>query len=147
MMTNTRHKISYCVKCGLVDLTGKSGECDFCQNKMSLTEEYFDEICSTNNFDNKTEIEEYVRQTYVYFDEYYDEQLMEQRENILTNDNKAEYYENKFLQKLEAKCPTCGSIDIEKISASDKVVGGIAFGLFSSNVHKSFKCRNCGGTW
>lgn len=45
------------------------------------------------------------------------------------------------------KCPTCQSLDIEKISLTSKVVGGALFGLFSSNVRKTMHCKNCGYKW
>lgn len=45
------------------------------------------------------------------------------------------------------KCPTCQSIDIEKISVTKKTLGGIMFGLFSSNVRNTFYCKNCGYKW
>ena len=45
------------------------------------------------------------------------------------------------------KCPTCGSPDVEKISLTSKVVGGALFGLFSSNVRKTMRCKNCGYKW
>lgn len=147
-MTNIRHKISYCVKCGLVNLTGKEHECNFCKNTMQITDEFFDEICSTNDFSDKLEIEEYVRQNHVYFDDDYDETLMEQRENNSSVINNAEYYENKFLSnESSAKCPTCNSSNIKKISTTNKVVGGIAFGLFCSNVRKTMRCNNCRYKW
>lgn len=45
------------------------------------------------------------------------------------------------------KCPTCGSANIEKISTTKKITGGFLFGIFSSDVRKTFRCRNCGYKW
>lgn len=45
------------------------------------------------------------------------------------------------------KCPTCQSTNIEKISLTKKAVGGALFGLFSSNVRKTFFCKDCGYKW
>ena len=45
------------------------------------------------------------------------------------------------------KCPTCGSESVEKISLGSKVVGGAMWGIFSSNIRKSYKCNNCGYKW
>lgn len=52
-------------------------------------------------------------------------------------------------QKIDSKphCPTCGSTNIEKISATSKVVGAVAFGLFSKTAKSQFKCKNCGAKW
>lgn len=44
-------------------------------------------------------------------------------------------------------CPTCNSGNIERISYKKKIFGGALFGLFSSNVRKTFWCRNCGYKW
>ena len=45
------------------------------------------------------------------------------------------------------KCPTCGSLQVEKISAGKKVVGGALFGLFSSDVRNTMYCKSCGCKW
>ena len=45
------------------------------------------------------------------------------------------------------KCPTCGSTNIEKISAGKKVKGSLLFGVFSSDVRNTMHCKNCGAKW
>jgi uncharacterized protein with PIN domain len=45
------------------------------------------------------------------------------------------------------KCPTCGSPDIKKISATKRWVGVGMFGLASSDVGKTMQCNNCGYKW
>lgn len=45
------------------------------------------------------------------------------------------------------KCPTCGSTNIRKIPTSKKISGGLMFGLFSSDVRKTFECLNCKYKW
>jgi len=45
------------------------------------------------------------------------------------------------------KCPTCGSLNVEKISTGKKIFGGAMFGLFSSDVRNTMHCRNCGAKW
>lgn len=47
----------------------------------------------------------------------------------------------------QPKCPTCQSLDVEKISLSSKAIGGALFGLFSSDVRKTMHCKNCGYKW
>lgn len=42
------------------------------------------------------------------------------------------------------KCPTCGSLNVEKISTGKKIFGGAMFGLFSSDVRNTMHCKNCG---
>lgn len=45
------------------------------------------------------------------------------------------------------KCPTCGSINIQRISASAKLGGAMMFGIFSKTAKSQWKCRNCGSKW
>lgn len=45
------------------------------------------------------------------------------------------------------KCPTCGSPNCERISATSKVVSAAAFGLYSNKRTKQFKCNNCEYEW
>ena len=42
------------------------------------------------------------------------------------------------------KCPTCGSTNIKKISATKRWIGTGLFGLGSSDIGKTMQCNNCG---
>lgn len=46
-------------------------------------------------------------------------------------------------------CPTCGSVDANKISTGTKVVKTAAFGVYGamSDSGKTWKCKNCGYKW
>ena len=44
-------------------------------------------------------------------------------------------------------CPTCGSIDVQKLSTTSKVIGVGLLGLASKTVGKIYKCKNCGYHW
>lgn len=44
-------------------------------------------------------------------------------------------------------CPTCGSTNVERISIGSKAVGAYMFGLFSSNVRNTYRCKNCKYKW
>ena len=46
-----------------------------------------------------------------------------------------------------AKCPTCQSTNIRKISGLESGASIAMFGLFSRKINKIFKCGNCGYTW
>lgn len=50
-------------------------------------------------------------------------------------------------EKNAPKCPTCGSLNIEKITVGSKVVGAAIFGLFSKTARSQFRCKNCGYKW
>ncbi len=45
------------------------------------------------------------------------------------------------------RCPTCGSINVERISLGSKAVGGYMFGLFSSNIRNTYRCKDCKYKW
>lgn len=45
------------------------------------------------------------------------------------------------------KCPTCGSTNIKKITAGQKLGGMIGFGIFSKTARSQFECKNCGYKW
>lgn len=45
------------------------------------------------------------------------------------------------------KCPHCNSINISKISTTERVGSIAMLGIFSKKINKSFKCKHCGYTW
>lgn len=45
------------------------------------------------------------------------------------------------------KCPTCGSPNCERVSATSRAVSAAAFGLYSNKRNKQFKCNNCNYEW
>lgn len=44
-------------------------------------------------------------------------------------------------------CPTCGSTNIQRISGTKRWLSTGLFGLASSDVGKTMKCKNCGYKW
>jgi predicted RNA-binding Zn-ribbon protein involved in translation (DUF1610 family) len=54
----------------------------------------------------------------------------------------------KYAESNLPKCPTCGSTNIRKISASSKVGKAVLFGIFAAGaISKTFKCNKCGYQW
>ena len=51
------------------------------------------------------------------------------------------------INETVAKCPTCGSTDIKKISTTNRAASVIAVGLASGKIGKQFECKNCGYKW
>lgn len=45
------------------------------------------------------------------------------------------------------KCPTCQSVNVQKIGTGERVVSVATMGIFSKKINKSFKCKSCGYTW
>ena len=58
-----------------------------------------------------------------------------------------EFICNAKSEPTTPKCPTCGSTDIQKISATAKVAGAVTFGFFSKTARSQFKCKSCGYKW
>lgn len=141
-----RHKISYCPVCGYVDLTHTESVCDFCNNKMETTVDFFDEVCSQLGSTNKTDIEEYVRQLYVYSDDRFDENIMSNRENDESTAKQIEFYESHVLQETEivCRCPFCNSTDVQQVATTSKVVNTAIFGIFGTKRFKQWHCNQCG---
>lgn len=44
-------------------------------------------------------------------------------------------------------CPNCNSTNIQKISMTSRAISGLTFGILSSSIGKTFKCKNCGYKW
>lgn len=53
----------------------------------------------------------------------------------------------RAIQTSKPKCPTCGSTNIQKISATSKAFGAIGFGILSKTAKSQFKCNSCGYKW
>jgi len=78
-------------------------------------------------------------------------------ETIIKNtyDPKAREYREKneqpvwadYVPESTAKCPTCKSTNLKKITATSKVMNTAIFGLFGTKRHKTFHCNNCGYEW
>lgn len=139
-----RHKIKYCPICGYVDLTEKENTCSHCNNSLSIINEYFDEICSQSELSNKNDIEEYVRQLYVYSDERFDEKIMSNREKDKNISDQIDYYEDLILNedsKEDCRCPKCGSSNIQIVPRKWSLLTGI----FTNATDRV--CVNCKYKW
>lgn len=81
--------------------------------------------------------------------EYYETETIDNNTDLVVNrsvENSKENMTNAQFQNTP-KCPTCSSTDIKHISATAKVVGAVAFGLFSKTASSQFQCKNCGYKW
>ena len=77
----------------------------------------------------------------------FDEAKHRQASNIQSAQCLSYIQKNQQTDQNKPKCPTCNSTNIQKISATSKVVGASLFGLFSKNATSQFKCNNCGYKW
>ncbi len=62
---------------------------------------------------------------------------VEQQENI----------QKQQSEQLKVHCPYCNSVNVKKISGTERVTSVAVMGIFSKKINKSFKCNNCGGTF
>lgn len=151
--------LMYCKKCGRV--VQDANICDICgTNTYKVPKKYWldglDFLISDDS--KKILIEECIKSS-----PEFDEELFNSRDEILVRKN-AEYEQKMAIgdairngadvktafrnggQNMP-KCPTCGSLKVEKISTGKKVFGVAMFGLFSSDVRNTMHCKNCGYKW
>lgn len=145
----------FCNKCGNITFGNQYLEekCWVCGNvKIPVPTQYIreNEILTDKELKDRSIslIEELVK-TSPEFDQY----LFEHREEILAKKNsqyQAALDHGKAIleeQKNVPKCPTCGSVNIRKVSVESKAVSVGLFGIFSQKVKKQFHCGNCGYEW
>ena len=139
-----RHKIKYCPVCGYVDLTEKENSCSHCNSSLNVSNEYFDEVCSQSELTDKSDIEEYVRQLYVYNDDNFSEDIMSARENAENVSNQIDYYENLIFNNVndnDCKCPKCNSTNVQIVPRKWSLLTGI----FTNKTDRV--CVNCKYKW
>ena len=144
MVKYQRHKIKYCPICGYVDLTEKENTCSHCNNSLNITNEYFDELCSQSELTKKDDIEEYVRQLYVYSDDRFNEKIMSNREEDENISDQINYYEDLILNddyEDDCKCHKCSSTNIQIIPRKWSLFTGI----FTNKTDRV--CVNCKYKW
>lgn len=147
------NKAIYCKNCGFVstECDVKKEICPICKNKLYKTSQ------EAGYFVNRIEKsmptwEDVVRHKYLK-NIIFDKEISERRSGIeykkqqdelrKLKSNSSKHEKNKFVPK----CPTCGSTNIKKISATSKVIGAATFGLFSRTAKSQFHCNNCGYMW
>lgn len=148
--------MKYCSKCGR-ELFDKDIECDKCKSIDFISEkeckEIIQEINNANIFSKKKLLKDPIYKMVNDFiinkpKDYFNACI------INSNNNSNEEYFDRIKkhtinnkQQNMPKCPTCGSLNVEKISTGKKIFGGAMFGLFSSDVRNTMHCKNCGAKW
>lgn len=69
---------------------------------------------------------------------------MSQFRNQVTQQNTMKKQQS---EQAKIHCPYCNSINIKKISGTERVASVAMLGIFSKKINKSFKCNACGGTF
>lgn len=162
----------FCNKCGRVFLGNpnwlKEGreKCDVCGNDMlHVPEKYIrsdeiltDKACNERINEPHGLIEELVK-TSPNFDQY----LFDHRDEIhakrVAQLDRALAVGSAILDGADPKiafrnagknlpkCPTCGSLSVQKIGGVERAASVGFWGLFSNKINKTYKCKNCGHTW
>lgn len=141
------YPVRYCPKCGKIALTSMrpNEKCLYCGTSLQDTEYIVDDVTERGCLKKevKTAIfEKYIKDNPMYSEEAVKNREEQERHNRL---NMPSSYKPKESNK--PKCPTCGSINIQKISTGKKAIGFVAVGVFSSNFGKTMECKNCGYKW
>lgn len=63
------------------------------------------------------------------------------------SDNGHNYHTTQSLSENRPKCPTCGSFNIVAISGTRRFLSTGLFGIGSSDIGKTMRCKNCGYKW
>lgn len=122
-------------------------KCPFCQSKtidLNINEDdiYSLFITSTGN-----------RQLLDAMIKLHDEDIIEyelKMSQFRTQVEQQESAKKQIQQQQENNiphCPICNSTNIKKISSTERVTSVAMLGIFSKKINKSFKCKNCGGTF
>lgn len=133
--------------------------CDCCKSPVyPVPNEYLDCKFSVDPSKKEEFIENYIKSS-----PEFDQNLFENREEILTRENikfNAALAVGKAILdgadpkialknagKNLPKCPTCGSLSVQKIGGVERAASVGFWGLFSNKINKTYKCKNCGHTW
>ena len=138
-------KIQCCPKCGSIKMLNFEWEkdCKYCGYQLQDTEYYFTESVDHGNL--KPEIRKAIFEKYIKNSPTYSEEAVKDREEKESRERLN--LPSSYTPKSNPKCPTCGSTNVEKISAGKKAIGFVAVGIFSSNFGKTMHCKNCGYKW
>lgn len=151
--------LMYCKKCGRIVLDTKI--CDICNSTTyPVPKEYW---WDGLDFLIEPKLKDQFIEKYIKSSPEFDEQLFNARDQIRAEQRRR--YEQdmaigkaildgadpkiafKNAGKNLPKCPTCGSLSVEKIGGLERAASVGFWGLFSNKINKTYKCKNCGHTW
>lgn len=121
--------------------------CPFCYGKLidiNMTYEEFKILGKASNY-NRQLLDAMIKLKQDDIIEY--ELKMSQFRNQVEQQNTVKQQQKVVEQKNVPHCPTCGSTNIKKISATSKVGSVAMWGIFSRKVHKQWHCNNCKSEW
>lgn len=148
--------MKYCLNCGR-GLFEKDHFCDKCNSKKFITETEVNKIIYEIKNANPYKKNKLLKND--LYKQVNDKILNAKVDSFKLDFAPSQEYDRKYWNRIQEhtissiqslnkpKCPTCGSLNVEKISTGKKVFGGAMFGLFSSDVRNTMHCKNCGYKW
>ena len=158
--------IFYCKKCGRTIMTHSTKEeehtCDYCRSKMyKLPTDMYESDLDIVGKD--APLKQRIYEELVKPSPEFDQKLFDSRDGDLARRNAeinrqmkmasafSKGADMKMILKNDGEnlptCPTCGSLNVKKISGAERIASVGFWGLLSGKINKSFKCNNCGYTW
>ena len=153
------NQVYYCPVCGFV-ISDESADCldaslkkkcPECKGKMMATGKEYNSFWQRSpNKDDWCDalenLEETVREEYVYDNPQFNQKKYEKREQ---KDQERIARNRAGLSPLDnhPKCPTCGSENLSRISGIGTISIFGNFGTTNGEAGKTFKCNNCGYRW
>ena len=148
----------------MVDKKSLIREVWLCSNKNCDSARYLDpgeenksncSFCNSKMIKTPLLVEEYAYITLISEDRDFIDAMIElKQKDIIEFKTKIAQFkaqvdteEERKRQSNVPKCPTCGSTNIEKISAGKKMSGAFLFGIFSSDIRNTMHCKDCGAKW
>lgn len=118
--------------------------CPFCNNKL------IDTGLPVEDFHLIGKSSDWNRQILDLMIELHEKDLIEYQ--LKLNQFKLQHEQSNAIREQERAnnrphCPYCNSINIKKISGTERFASIAMLGIFSKKINKSFKCNTCGGTF
>lgn len=153
-----------CLKCGgsnRFKVGTRFPICEYCENDTFLPLSFNDSDKIYNEFktshqnlsghDLSLAFNDHIREIYNIFDNpQFDKIAYNKMLEKVERSYQAALQECRELDAALAghpKCPTCGSLNTQKITAFSKAASVGLFGIFSQKVKHQFHCNSCGYEW
>lgn len=136
-----------CDKCGEIglcndtdNLIDKINNCNGNLIKVNITEDEFDILCDISEDNN-------FLQAMIDLKEKDPIEYQLKMSQFKTQVQQQESIKRQQSEQSKVHCPFCNSVNVKKISGTERAASVAMVGIFSKKINKSFKCNACGGTF
>ena len=119
--------------------------CPICADKLENIDFPFEDLKILTSISNDVRL--YQSMIQLYNDDIIEYELKMSQFRTQYKQQKSAKQNQTQQSDNRIKCPTCGSTNVQKISASKKAAGAIGFGLFSKTARSQFECMDCKYKW